>query len=532
MGLESAITRPIAGLAGATNKYNARPATLDESQYGAGITDAQKATLAQMQANAGGGADMAEFAQALKAQAAGNGPSLAQRQLDTATQQNAARAASAVASMRGINPALAARMIAQNQAATNQEAAGQAATTRLSEQLQTQSLLGQALEARRAQDLAAQQANTSTLGTLGGLQQGQNSLRVQNQLGAEQINAGVASQNAETNKQIFGGIMQGVGAAMQGAGSGGGGGGMNVGSFMGKAHGGEIERPLRLMGGGSVWQKILEQVGKGYSAMGKRLEEEKTTDAADRFSGGPRAGPPQVASPEITTPSLDTMGGYGQMVGAPPVPTATTPPTLDSMRGYGTMPGAGPVPPQPTEDMQITAPTLDSMRGYGASPGMARGGAIDFRAGGPVPGKAAVRGNSPKNDTVPAMVSPGEIVLPRTVAQAPDAPEQAAAFVRAIKAKKGGGADASGFARVLEAQRRLYAAMADGGQIPGVDDDSLGAKFHRWWTSQSPDDTAEAAKQVDAKAIDSTTGLLKRAAAAARKHNQALDDADRAAAAG
>ena len=58
---------------------------------------------------------------------------------------------------------------------------------------------------------------------------------------------------------------------------------------------------------------------------------------------------------------------------------------------------------------------------------------ICMKVGGMVPGTPKVPGDSPKNDTVPARLSPHEIVLPRTVAQAPNAPQQAAQFVNAIK---------------------------------------------------------------------------------------------------
>ncbi len=40
--------------------------------------------------------------------------------------------------------------------------------------------------------------------------------------------------------------------------------------------------------------------------------------------------------------------------------------------------------------------------------------ATNFLRGGPVPGHAMVAGNSPKNDVVPARLSPGEFVVPRT----------------------------------------------------------------------------------------------------------------------
>lgn len=51
------------------------------------------------------------------------------------------------------------------------------------------------------------------------------------------------------------------------------------------------------------------------------------------------------------------------------------------------------------------------------------------KEGGNVPGKAQVIGNSPKNDVVEAMLSPGEIVLPRTVTMSDNAPQKAKDFV-------------------------------------------------------------------------------------------------------
>lgn len=51
----------------------------------------------------------------------------------------------------------------------------------------------------------------------------------------------------------------------------------------------------------------------------------------------------------------------------------------------------------------------------------AMGGPVkDFRSGGSVPGHASVPGDSPKNDTVPARLSPGEVVLPRSVVNSGD----------------------------------------------------------------------------------------------------------------
>lgn len=49
--------------------------------------------------------------------------------------------------------------------------------------------------------------------------------------------------------------------------------------------------------------------------------------------------------------------------------------------------------------------------------------------GSKVPGKAKVDGDSEKNDTVPALLSPGEIVVPRSAAKNPD---KAAAFAKSV----------------------------------------------------------------------------------------------------
>lgn len=82
-----------------------------------------------------------------------------------------------------------------------------------------------------------------------------------------------------------------------------------------------------------------------------------------------------------------------------------------------------------------------------------------------VPGKAKFKGDTRSNDTVPALLSPGEIVLPRTVAQAEDAPEKAKKFVDAIKKQKRPSpkAFAQALARLNELEARLNAmeALAD-----------------------------------------------------------------------
>jgi len=72
-------------------------------------------------------------------------------------------------------------------------------------------------------------------------------------------------------------------------------------------------------------------------------------------------------------------------------------------------------------------------------------------AGGNVPGQAQVSGDSTQNDTVPARLSPHEIVLPRSVAQAPNAPARAANFVAQTKGMpQGAGPSVNSFAEALK----------------------------------------------------------------------------------
>lgn len=76
--------------------------------------------------------------------------------------------------------------------------------------------------------------------------------------------------------------------------------------------------------------------------------------------------------------------------------------------------------------------------------------------GGKIEGKAPVAGDSPKNDTVPAMLSPGEIVIPRSVA---NDPKKALAFIEAINKKKDQGEDGPSFAHILKKHRELGEAL-------------------------------------------------------------------------
>ena len=106
--------------------------------------------------------------------------------------------------------------------------------------------------------------------------------------------------------------------------------------------------------------------------------------------------------------------------------------------------------------------------GPGTAAGAALGAKIgsSFAKGGEIKGRAKFNGDTRSNDTVPALLSPGEIVLPRSVAQDEDAPEKSKKFVEAIKKQKkpaGKASIAAALARIQELEARLNAmeALAD-----------------------------------------------------------------------
>jgi len=94
------------------------------------------------------------LADSLTASAAGEGPSLAQSQLNKANEQAVAGQMAMAASARGGNPVLAQRQAMQNVAALQQDNAAKSAELRLAEALQARSQLGQVLDSARGQDIS------------------------------------------------------------------------------------------------------------------------------------------------------------------------------------------------------------------------------------------------------------------------------------------------------------------------------------------------------------------------------------------
>lgn len=82
----------------------------------------------------------------------------------------------------------------------------------------------------------------------------------------------------------------------------------------------------------------------------------------------------------------------------------------------------------------------------------AGGPATDLSDGGGVPGQSAHPGNDPRNDIVPALLSKGEVVLPNSVTQSPNASKKAQEFMQHLQGEKD---KKYGYEKVASAKRTL-----------------------------------------------------------------------------
>lgn len=88
----------------------------------------------------------------------------------------------------------------------------------------------------------------------------------------------------------------------------------------------------------------------------------------------------------------------------------------------------------------------------GAMNAVGSAAALALAGGGQVPGKPATAGDSPQNDTVHAMLSPGEIVVPRSMAHDPEKAKEFIDHLLKEKGKKKGD-----YGDVLKARRKKAA---------------------------------------------------------------------------
>lgn len=366
-----------------------------------------------------------DLANALTDQAAGRGPSLANMQLQQATNQNMAAAASQAASARGLNPAQAARMAGMNQANIQQQAAGQSAMTKLQEQRSAQQQLGNVLAQQRG---GSQQMYGTNVGGLGA----QNANVTSGQLGAQAINARTASENVQGQRGLIGGLLGGFGSSMQ------------------YAEGGEAGY------GFDYGQELVDAYAPvDYAAPNPSMRPDSMSIAS---SGAPEeaiTSPVEMDDPDAAPDAAKKKGGGDGKFWINML--------LKLGMTQALMPKSGPAIPRAfDEGGEVEIPEAgttevpeDPAEAANSALSLASGGAKDdtqgnlsaltsilalFDNGGEVPGKAKYAGDDLRNDVVPAVLSKKEIVLPRSVTLADDAPKKAAEFVAAIKNQEQKGA--------------------------------------------------------------------------------------------
>jgi hypothetical protein len=330
----------------------------------------------------------------LQGVANGTGPNPAQAMLNNATGQNVANQAALMAGQRGAsaNAGLIARQAAQNGANLQQQAVGQGAALQASQGLNAMTQMGTIA----GQQVANQSAATGALNQYSMAQQQMllNSIAQQNQsavANASQYNAAMAGTDG--NRQKSGDILGSAGAAigtiapLLGGGSGGSGGMTmpEMGSSSTGAAGAGVNNSNGQFGG----------LGGGY----------KFAEGGEVPSQSQPNGPKSRVAMHLKGVSI-TMHTGGV------VPTMNT---------------GGNVPALVSPGEKVLSPAEAKQVAQGAN--------IN-QIGKQVPGKAPVKGDSLKNDIVPAKLQEGGMVIPKSVMESDDPVKHAIAFVRAHMSKQ------------------------------------------------------------------------------------------------
>ena len=324
------------------------------------------------------------LAQQLQAESEGAGPNPAQAALNQNTATNVANQAALMASQRGAsnNVGLEARQAAMQGASTQQQAAGQAATLQAQQQLAAQSQLQQ--QQQNLANTATNQVNEQGQ-AIGGLntaaQNEQNILQGANS-NFNTANVGLQSNLNNVNAQIS----QGNQAASN--------------NLLGGI----------LNAGGSIVSSLLAKGGM----VGRDGVKSKLPPHLDLVA--------KIYHPKHYDSGGEVTANLGTQNYAAPVVEAA--PNIGSM-------------PSQNKGSEFASSSGGSSGGGGLGAGIAALAAL--AKGGRVPGNPKTKSNNIKNDVVPALLTPKEIVLPISITMHKNAPEKAAAFVRATLAKRKAG---------------------------------------------------------------------------------------------
>lgn len=323
----------------------------------------------------------------LQGVANGTGPNPAQAQLAQATGANVANQAALMAGQRGAsqNVGLIARQAAQQGAATQQQAAGQAATLQANQSLGALGQLGGIAGQQVNQQQGALNNQYGAIAGQQGLVNSQNQNAINQNQGINNTNSSLALQNSKNQAGLISGLASGAGAAMG-------------------ATGGEVNKntigsnPSLMADGGQVsaMQAPTNESNVANNSTGPQ-------SFVGKYFSGLSTAPAPVQMP---TDSGTSKGGSG----------------LASIMGKVAMAEGGKVPALLSPGERYLSPK--------DAQAVASGKADPMKKGEKIPGKASVSGDSLENDTVKKTLKTGGVVIPRSVVNSKSSKKEAA-FVAA-----------------------------------------------------------------------------------------------------
>lgn len=319
--------------------------------------------------------------------AAGRGPNPALAQLNQQTAANVANQGALMAGQRGAgaNVGLLARQAAQQGAATQQQAVGQAATLQAQQSLNALNSAGNIAGSQVANQMGqtnanvgSQQANQAAfLNAMASY----NNANVGMQSNVNSVNGQLANTQLQGQQGILGGIMNGVGGIVGGL----------------FAEGGTATNPGTETVKQGPQSSFAQMLASGYAAGGEVLVQAPTGTSVPSFGGNSGAEALKKGAESFFKGKDKKEKPKGEVTAGEPI----------------------------QGDVMYAA----------------RGGVANYRGGGKVKAnspaqKAVAPGDNYANDKIDATLSEGEIVLPRSVTLGPNPVRDAAAFVAQEIAKR------------------------------------------------------------------------------------------------
>ncbi len=402
----------------------------------------QQDLLAALQGQ-GGVQNQSQVYNQMQQVAAGQGPNPAQAQLAQATGQNVANQAALMAGQRGAssNAGLTARQAAQQGANTQQQAAGQGATLQAQQSLNAIGQSGQMANTMAAQQQQQTNQNTNSQQAMNqnlmNAQQGKNAAAVATQTSVNAGNAAMNLQQQQQSANLAGNMAGAAGSALV--------------ALSGTTP--QTSAQKQEASNAAFASDFDKRQASGFAPQAQTPPPMAPT--SEMAEGGPVGQPQAMAqapqqqvtpnpplpsmamlmSAEANAPAMDIMSSQaGQQ------PIASGAPKYGNVVGHMMAKGGsvqrfalgGPVPALVSPGEKYLPPQAVEKVKQGANP---------LAMGQTIPGKPKVSGskNSYANDTVPATLEEGGIVLPRSVTQSKNPQWAAHKFVSAILAKQGKG---------------------------------------------------------------------------------------------